>query len=255
MTLKYPRLASMLVASLIAFAPASPSIAMDDAERAEIETVIREYLLANPGLLLDMQRELETQQRETQALASAQALERNKDRLINSEFAITIGDAEAPITVVEFFDYNCGFCKRSLELFERTAEAHPDVKFVFREFPILSEDSLDAHKVSLALAQTRPELYADFHVELMSGSGRATGEKARQIALGLGMAESELDTALESASIDDAIRETYQIAEAMGINGTPGFVIGDEVVPGAISLDDLESRYENLRNCGSTRCS
>ncbi|MEM1364283.1 MAG: DsbA family protein [Pseudomonadota bacterium] len=232
----------------------APAFALGEAQKAEVESIIREYLLNNPELLVEMQEALQAKQAAEQSAAQAGALSSMADMIYNSNYTIAIGDPEAPHTVVEFFDYNCGFCRRSLNLMEETAERHPDVRFIFKEYPILSEDSLEAHKVSIALALTRPELYQDFHVALMGASGRATGEKARAVALELGMDESALDEALASDSIDNTIRESYRIAEALGINGTPGFIIGDEVVPGAISMEDLEARYTNLRNCGSTRC-
>ncbi|MEO0497266.1 MAG: DsbA family protein, partial [Pseudomonadota bacterium] len=202
----------------------------------------------------EMQQALETQQAEQQAMAQASALSDLADLIYQSDYKIEVGDPDAPHTVVEFFDYNCGFCRRSLNLFEDTVANHPDVKFIFKEYPILSEDSLQAHKVSIAISQARPDLYEAFHVALMGASGRANGDKARAIALDLGMDEAAIDEALSQESIDNAIRETYRIADALGINGTPGFIIGDEVVPGAISMDDLEARYDNLRQCGSTRC-
>ncbi|MEO0636164.1 MAG: DsbA family protein [Pseudomonadota bacterium] len=230
------------------------SHAMDDAQRAEVENIIREYLLENPELLAEMQDALQAKQAEQQAIAQANALTDLSGMIYESDYIIQVGDPDAPFTVVEFFDYNCGFCRRSLNLFEETAERHPDVRFIFKEYPILSEDSLEAHKVSIALSQARPDLYRNFHVLLMGASGRVTGAKAREVAINLGMDEAQLDAALAADSIDETIRESYRIADALGINGTPGFIIGDEVVPGAISMDDLEARYDNLRECGSTRC-
>lgn len=246
-TLKASALAALILAPL-------PAIAMDAEQKAEVENIIREYLLENPELLSEMQQALEIKQAAEQASAQANALTDMADMIYKSDYTIEVGDPDAPFTVVEFFDYNCGFCRRSLNLFEDTVAKHPDVKFIFKEYPILSEDSLEAHKVSIAISQTKPELYEAFHVALMGASGRATGDKARSVALELGMDEAALDEALGQESIDNAIRETYRIADALGINGTPGFIIGDEVVPGAISMDDLEARYDNLRECGSTRC-
>ncbi|MEN0087620.1 MAG: DsbA family protein [Pseudomonadota bacterium] len=241
------------IAAAFILAPV-PANALDATDKAEVETIIRDYLMNNPELLTEMQQALEAKQAEQQATAQAGALTELADLIYKSDYAIEVGNPDAPHTVVEFFDYNCGFCRRSLNLFEETAAKHPDVKFIFKEFPILSEDSLEAHKVSIAVSQARPDLYRDFHVALMGASGRATGEKARSVALGFGMDEAMLDEALASDSIDDAIRETYRIAEGLGINGTPGFIVGDEVIPGAISMSDLEARYENMRECGATRC-
>ena len=243
---------SLLVGSQFLTTPAA--LALDDGDKAAVEKIVREYLLSNPEILVEMQRELQAKQEASRVASAANALNQNRDAIFNSKYDVPIGDPNAPITVVEFFDYNCGFCKRSLELLQATVEKHPDVRFILKEFPILSQDSMDAHRVSLALGAIAPELYQEFHIKLMGGSGRATGESAQKLAVEMGADEAKLETAMKSDVVEGAIRETYQVAEAMGLNGTPAFIVGDEVVPGAISLQDLEGRYENLRKCGKTNC-
>ena len=223
-------------------------------DRAAIEQIIRDYLLNNPEILLEMQNALEKRQMAMLKAKQLAALKDNKDKIYNSPNQMTIGDPEAPITVVEFFDYNCGYCKRALDDMNRIVSENADVKFVMKEFPVLGEPSLEAHRVSLAVIRLYPELYAKFHRDLLSLGGPKNGDVALTTAVKLGADESKLKEEASRPATDEAIREVYALADGLGITGTPSYVIGDEVVFGAVGYNHLTPLVANIRKCGKTVC-
>ena len=231
-----------------------PAAALDDSQKQEFGAFIREYLLANPEILEEMSQALEVKkQTESQAIAQA-AISENRDAIFNDPNDMVLGNPTGDVTVVEFFDYNCGFCKRALGDMTSLLEKDSNVRFVLKEFPILGPDSLAAHRVAMSLRKLAPEKYSDFHIQLMSGEERATEEHAIEIAKGLGVDEAALVAGMEDPAIGDSIRQTYELANALGISGTPSFVIGDEAVFGAVGEEALLARISNMRECESTQC-
>lgn len=228
--------------------------AADSLDRAQVETIVREYLLENPTVMLEVQQALEVRQREEREEAQRVALNERKDIIFSSEHQLEIGNPDAPITIVEFFDYNCGFCQRALADMNRFVEEDKDVRFVMKEFPVLGEASLDAHKVSLAFNQLMPEKVEEFHVALMGAPGRKDGDMALQLAMQLGVDEAAMKAEIDKPYILDAIKEVYGLADALGITGTPSYVIGDEVVFGAVGFDQLNAKVTAMKECGKASC-
>ncbi|KGF68163.1 DSBA oxidoreductase [Hoeflea sp. BAL378] len=231
-----------------------PAAALDDTQKQEFGAFIREYLLANPEILEEMSQALETKKAaESQVLAQA-AISENRDAIFNNADDIVLGNPEGDVTLVEFFDYNCGFCKRALSDITALLEKDSNVRLVLKEFPILGPDSLAAHRVAMSLRKLAPEHYNEFHMKLMGGDVRATEDHAIEIATGLGVDEAALRAGMEDPAIGDSIRQTYELANALGISGTPSFIIGDEAVFGAVGEEALMARIANMRECDSTQC-
>ncbi|MDZ5697669.1 DsbA family protein [Chelativorans sp. M5D2P16] len=215
--------------------------------RQEIENIVREYLLANPQILYEVQAEYEKQQRQAQREASRQVIAQEAERIFNSSHDGVLGNPDGDITVVEFFDYNCGYCKRALGDLDTLVKDDGDLRFVLKEFPVLGNDSRDAHVVSMAFRSLMPEKYDAFHRRLLSGSGRANEESAIKIALELGADETELRAAMEKPEIMEAFRDTYALADQLQITGTPSYVVGDEVVFGAVGSEQIREHIETAR--------
>ncbi len=156
-------------------------------------------------------------------------------------------EAEADVTLVEFFDYRCGYCKRSLETVLALAETDPKLRVVMKEFPILGPESIAATRVSLAAYRTDPAPYRDFHAALMRHRGGYDKEALLQIAAEAGYDPAAVAANMEDEAISKQIRNSYEIAEALGIRGTPAFVVGDRVIPGAVSADSLRDAIETTR--------
>ncbi|MCR4266483.1 DsbA family protein [Nitratireductor sp. ZSWI3] len=237
-----------------AFAESSGASAAADTDRAAVQQIVRDYLLQNPEILLEMQDALEKKQREEQEVAQRQVLEKQSDAIFNSEFDGIFGNPEAPITVVEFFDYNCGFCKRALGDMQALVEENDDVRFVLKEFPILSPESRDAHVVSMAVHAIAPEKYAEFHEKLLGGETRANGDVAMKIATGIGVDEAKLRAEMGDPSIQQRFAKTYELANQLAVTGTPAYVIGKNVVFGALGKNALLEKIEEARACLDTQC-
>jgi protein-disulfide isomerase len=178
----------------------------------------------------------------------------NAQTIFNSPSNVTLGNKNGDVTFVEFFDYNCGYCKRAMSDMLDLLKTDPKLKVVLKEFPVLSEGSVEAAKVAVAVRmQDSGAKYLDFHQRLLGGRGPA--DKARALAAakdaGLDMARIEKDMASPEARA--TIEENFKLAESMGMNGTPSYVIGKQVIVGAIGLDGLKEKIA-LARCGKATC-
>lgn len=216
--------------------------------RSQIESIVRNYLLTNPEILLEMQTALEQKLREEQEAQTRQTIVEAAASIFNSENDGVIGNPDGDVTVVEFFDYNCGYCKRALADMEALVENDPQLRFVLKEFPILGPDSQAAHVVSMAFRKLAPDQYGEFHRRLLASDGRANEESAIKLAEELGVSEAELREEMDNPEIEAAFLETYDLANRLQISGTPAYVIGDEIVFGALGKDHLSEKIRNQRN-------
>ena len=213
-------------------------------DRAEVEGIIRDYLLKNPEVLLEVQDALVAKQKEEQRIAALGVIKDNKDQIFNSTFDGIVGNPNGKVTIVEFYDYNCGFCKRAIEDMQALTKEDPDLRFVLKEFPILGPDSQKASVVSMAFHKMMPEKYGEFHTALLGGEGRATEDRAIKIALSLGADEAKLREHMKDPDIPDAISKTYDLANKLTITGTPSYVVGNEVIFGALGQQVLAEKIE-----------
>jgi len=250
------RIRQFLASALVIGAIALPSAAsaLDDSQKAEFGAFIRDYLLANPELVEEMQQALDIKKQTELAKFAKAAIGSNADAIFNAPTDVVIGNPDGDVTIVEFFDYNCGFCKRAMSDMSAIVEKDKNVRFVLKEFPILGPDSLAAHRVSMAFKAVLPEKYWEFHLALMGGDVRADEAQAITIATSLGADEAQLRQAMTAPTIEAAIRETYELADALGMSGTPSYVVGDEAVFGAVGVDALMEKITNVRACKSTVC-
>jgi protein-disulfide isomerase len=228
-------------------AGASAGTAASTVSRGEVELIVRDYLLRNPEILGDMQAELEDRQREAQRVALLDAIGNSSDAIFNAAHDGVVGNPEGSTTVVEFFDYNCGFCKRAHEDMTAMVAADPDLRFVLKEFPILGPESQAAHVVSMAFRALAPEKYGEFHDAVLMGEGRATEASAVAAAVALGVDEAALREEMKNPAIAEAFRETYELAQDLAITGTPSYVIGQEVVFGALGKAVLAEKVALAR--------
>lgn len=207
---------------------------------------VRNYLFQNPEIV-EQAQVLLAQQRETEQQEKTRAVLADLSERFDDPALPVVGDRNAPITVVEFFDYNCGYCKRAMEDMEAILATNPDVKFVMQEFPILGPQSIEAHRVSAALQALKPDAYQEFHRRLLSFEGRADGATAMTVATSLGVSQEALEAELRDPDNVQIFDASYQLADQLAITGTPSYVIGDEVIFGAQGAEALMARIEKLR--------
>jgi protein-disulfide isomerase len=241
-------LAAVALASLIFTAPQAHAQSFTPEQKKEIEQVIRDYFLKHPEMI-----------EELQGLAQSAKVKRliteNQDALLNSPRQVTLGNPKGDVTMVEFFDYNCGYCKRALDDMMTLMKADPKLRVVLKEMPVLSQGSMEAAQVSAALAlqDKGGKRFLDFHQKLMMGRGQADRARAMAAAKDAGADMARLERDMASPEIRLALEESFKLAEAFGIQGTPTYVIGNEVLVGAVGVKELQEKI-NVARCGKPAC-
>lgn len=223
-------------------------------DEAEISGIVRNYLISNPEILLEVQAALETKREREQKTAQLETIRNASDTIFNASYDGIAGNPDGGVTVVEFFDYNCSFCKRAMADMDAMTSSDSDLRFVLKEFPILGPDSQKAHVVSMAFRALMPGRYEDFHRRLLNGKRRADEDTAMAVALELGADENALREEMKNPEIGKAFAETYELANRLAITGTPSYVVGDEVVFGALGREVLAQKVANVRECESATC-
>ena len=210
------------------------------AQRAEIEQIVREYLLKNPETIVNALQAYEAQQSAAAEKASAAAIVSLRQELERDPAAPVAGNPKGGTTIVEFFDYRCGYCKRMVPTIQSLLKSDGDIRYVFREFPILGPESVTASKAALAVWKLAPEKYFPFHMALMENRGALTEARVFELAQAQGIEPQRLRTAMADSAIEEHLRRTAELARKINVNGTPAFVVGGRLVPGAVDLDHLK---------------
>jgi protein-disulfide isomerase len=222
-------------------------------EEKRVIKIVRNYLTDNPEILVEMTTELDKRQAEEQAAKQSKTISENKDALFRSKFSFT-GNPDGDVTLVEFFDYNCGYCKRALPDIVKLVDEDSKVRLVLKELPIFGEDSEAAAKG--ALAAMKQNKYFEMHQKLYSESGKADKEKVLKVAGELGLDVDQLQKDMESDDVKKGIEEARDLAQKLGLQGTPLFLIGDKVIPGAPDdlHDQLKEKVAEVREKGCAVC-
>ena len=223
-------------------------------ERAAMEKVVRDYILTNPEIVEQALMALQAKREETQQAQAAGKIATLKDKIFESEHQAVVGNPEGKVTLVEFFDYNCGYCKRAVTDVLALIETNPDLRVVIKEFPILSEASMEAARVSIAVKNVAPERYLEFHQAMFEREGRADKAKGLAVAKEIGLDVSVIEAAAADDAVIEDMREAHQLAGELGISGTPSYVIAGEVVHGAAGYDALAEKVKAAAACGETTC-
>ncbi|HEY8276169.1 MAG TPA: DsbA family protein [Methyloceanibacter sp.] len=216
---------------------------------------IHDYLVKNPEVLVEMSSELDKRQAVEQDAQQKKAIGKNADKIFRSPETPVAANPDGDVTLVEFFDYNCGYCKRALPDVVKIVDEDKKVKLVLKELPIFGEDSEAAAKA--ALAAKKQGKYFEMHQKLFSEPGKANLEKALQVAQELGLDVEQLKKDMEDQSVKDALAENRALAEELGVQGTPYTLVGDIVVAGAPDdlYDQLTKKISEIRQNGcQTTC-
>ena len=249
-----------VAAVLLVFGIAAPGVVpasaqgFSDAQRGEIERIIKDYLLKHPEVLQEAIAELEKRQQAVDAEKGKAAVKQNAELLFSSPRQVTVGNLQGDVTMVEFFDYNCGYCKRALTDMTNLMKADPKLKVVLKEFPVLGPGSVEAAQVATAVRmQDRSgKKYLEFHPKLLSGRGQADRARALAVAKDVGLDVARLEKDMASDEVRASLQESMQLADKLGLNGTPSYVIGPSVVIGAVGYEALKEKIESARACAVT---
>lgn len=223
-------------------------------QKQAIEQIVRDYLLNNPEIMLEVQQAFEAKMDAQREAHMAAALSAEAGALFHAKAAPSVGAADADVTVVEFFDYNCGYCRRAIKDIAALVEGDKKVRVVFKEFPIFGADSEAAARV--AIAAKEQGRYWDVHRALFEHGGKVNEASALAIAKKLGLDMDKLKADMVSDATTAEITEVRDLAEKMGIQGTPHFFVGDKIIPGAPEdlLDQLKARVAQVRKDGCSVC-
>jgi protein-disulfide isomerase len=219
-------------------------------DEKRIIDIVHDYLTKNPEILVEMTTELDKRQQAEQAAAQEKVISDNAEAIFRSPLAYTAGNPDGDVTVVEFFDYNCGFCKRALPDVVKLVDNDDKVRFVFKELPIFGEESEGAAKA--ALAAGKQGKYFEMHQKLFSDPGKADKDKALKIAQEIGLDVPQLEKDMESPEVQKALDEAKDLAQKLGLQGTPLYLIGDRTIPGAPDdlYDQLVAKVAEVREKG-----
>jgi protein-disulfide isomerase len=229
--------------------------AFSDTQRSDIEAIIKNYLVSHPEVLEEAMAELTKRQTAAEAQKHEESITKNASAIFNSPRGVTLGNKEGDVTFVEFFDYNCGYCKRAMTDMLDLMKNDPKLKVVLKEFPVLSDGSVDAAKVAVAVRMQDPtgQKYLDFHQKLLGGRGPADKARAIAAAKEAGLDTAKIEKDLASPEVKATIEENFKLAEDMGLNGTPSYVIGKQIVVGAVGLEGLKEKI-GVARCGKATC-
>jgi protein-disulfide isomerase len=216
--------------------------------RGEIPQLVKDAILADPEVIMQAVRKLRDKQEEEGKKASAEAFEKNKAILLNDTVSPSIGDAKtADVTIIEFFDYHCGYCKQLLPTMQQLINEDKKVRIIFREYPILSEDSVTAARAALAVHRIAPAKYWDFHTALMKSQGKYDEASLSAIATQLGIDANQLKTEMTKPEITEYLDNNRKIGEDLGVRGTPAMFIGNKMLPGAVPYATIKRLVEEVR--------
>lgn len=234
--------------------PAHAAEPFNEEQKAAIGAVVKDYLLKNPELIIEIQSALEAKMEKEQAEKLKAFMADHAKSIYRGPNASVAGNPDGDITVVEFFDYNCGYCKRGMPEIRKLIENDKRVRVVFKELPILSKGSDEA--AHAALAAKRQGKYWEFHQAMLSNKGQANEASSLKVAEELGLDIAKFKADMQSDEVKEEIDQMKSLAKNMGISGTPHFLVGDKSIPGA--PEDLHNQLEGLvadfRKSGCAYC-
>ena len=249
-------LATTALGLTLALATAQPAAAFDpaqmsDAEKAAFGTAVRAYLMENPEVLMEAIGVLEQRQQEEAVANDLALLETNRDAILNDPNSWVGGNPDGDITLVEFVDYRCGYCRKAHDEVAELVKSDGNIRFVLKEFPILGEKSLTSSRFAIAARMVAgDEAYKQMHDALIALRGNATAENLTALANDLGLDGAAIAARAETPEVTAIIEENHALANRLQINGTPTFVIGRTMVRGYVPLEGMRQIVDGQRKDG-----
>ena len=236
-----------LLAGLLALSvsvPLGARAAEPELPAEQVEQIVRDLLRREPEIVLQALEELQRRQAAEQARRQQESVAANQAALVSDPTSPVGGNPDGDVTLVEFFDYRCTYCRRVVSSMQALLQEDRKLRIVFKELPVLGEDSVRAARA--ALAAERQGRYTPFHFALMT-SEDLSPDAIRQLAAEVGLDPDRLEQDMNAPEIQEAIDANYRLAQELGIEGTPAFVIGDELIPGAVDKGRLEALIADAR--------
>jgi protein-disulfide isomerase len=213
----------------------------------DMKVAVQEVLEQNPQLIVDAFQKGRARQQQEEAAKARENVGANLDKLEKNEKSPFIGNPKGDVVIVEFFDYSCGYCKRVIGDVTKLVEEDKNIKFVFKELPILGPGSEIAARAALAVHFLEPTKYFAFHKALLEFQGQKTEETVFDIARKTGLNAAKIKEEMKSTRVSELLKDDQELARSIGINGTPAFVIGGNLNPGAMDLGAMKAAVANAR--------
>ena len=226
----------------------APVLAQQNLDEERLRALVIETIRDNPELIVEALETMQAREEAARDAAARDALSARRELLEFDPNAPVLGNPQGDVTIVEFFDYNCGFCRRAAPEVAELLAADENVRLVQREWPILSEGSVFAARA--ALAAREQDSYAEMHDALMALSGRVDERSVMTVAAGIGLDLERLRADMDTPAVDAHLRASGELARALSFNGTPSFVIGGALVPGFVEAERLAELVAAARDEG-----
>jgi len=234
--------------------PKETPILSTPVDTTQFGSVIETYLMANPSILQRMSVALqEESEREQNAKAQA-TLSTMHAEIYDDPDHVVLGNPNGDVTIVEFFDYNCGYCRQALADVIQLLDEDKNLRLILKEFPILSQGSADAARIAVLVARNKDIDYMDFHTQVFASRGQVDKAAALKAAQALGMNPIELELQMGEQAVTNTLSRNYKVADALGVSSTPNFIIGDELLRGAVGVEEMRTKVKNMRECGKATC-
>ncbi len=247
-----------LAAALIGTAFVAIPVRADEftpAQKQELGAFIKDYLVNNPEVLRQAIEALDKHDKAEAEAERQKVVTTQAGPLFSSKYQATIGNPKASATLVEFFDYNCHFCKGALPDVTKLMKDDSNLKLVLKDYPVLGPGSVEAAKVASAARNQLPgDKFWAFHTKLLATHGPVGKNEALAVARELGLDMDKLAKDMDSPEVKSGLDEVMQLADSLQINGTPTFVVGDDVVVGAVGYDQLKDKINSVHKCGRAVC-
>jgi protein-disulfide isomerase len=243
------------LALAVASAPAARADSLTPQQKTELGAFVHDYLVSHPEVLREAIEALDKHDKQAAEEARQKAVVDDANEIYRSKFQADVGNPQGQATLVEYFDYNCHFCKGALPDIVRLMKEDPNLHVVLKDFPVLGPGSVEAARVASAARNQLPgERFWDFHYKLLGLHGPVGKKEALAVAKEMGLDMDRLQKDMESSDIDKGLKETMAVADQLQINGTPTFIVGDTVVVGAVGYNDLKAKLSAVHKCGHVVC-
>jgi protein-disulfide isomerase len=220
----------------------------------QVNKLIDDYLMSDPSILNRMNDKLDAEKKVAARKAMKDELSAHETEIYQSADNVILGNPKGDVTLVEMFDYNCTYCRGALPDLATLMAEDPNLKVILKQFPILSNGSVDAARVAVLVSKDPKINYWDFHQKMFAERGEVGASQALKVAAALGGNSAELMLDMNGKVATNAIQAEYALAKSLNIGGTPSYILGDEIIPGAVPIEQLRDKIANLRACGSTAC-
>lgn len=241
-------LASSMIFSTPAMAEKQPASSGTPITREELPALVKQVLLSDPTIMSEVVEKMQANQEGMMVAKAKEEIAKNKKELFSDPTSPTVGPANADVTFVEFFDYHCGYCKQALTSVSRLMDSDKKVRFIFKEYPILSEDSRLASKAALAVYRLDKDKYFDFHKAMFAVNGTITENVILAEAKKLGIDEDKLKKEMSHPELEAILDKNRQLGATIGAVGTPSIIIGENFYPGALPFEAMQRAVDEARN-------